>query len=95
MVTTWECPPPAPPPPHPAAASSSGVDGERIIVGTKKYRDSTEEEVLLTVRSDFKSALVILNVKNQGVGGDGHFELREGRDRGGVLRVYEEEEKGS
>ncbi|KAK0665466.1 hypothetical protein QBC41DRAFT_327800 [Cercophora samala] len=41
---------------------------------------------LLTVRSDFQSALVILNVKNLGIGGDEHF--RDGKDKKGVIRLY-------
>lgn len=40
----------------------------------------------LLVRADFKSSLVTLNVKVQGVGGDGHFETTA---PDGVLRHYE------
>lgn len=34
-----------------------------------------QEGQLLKVRSDFRSALVILNVKNLGIGGDEHFQV--------------------
>ena len=44
-----------------------------------------QEGQLLKARSDFRSALVILNVKNLGIGGDEHF--RAGAD--GIVQLGE------
>lgn len=57
------------------------LEDETCLLVTKK---ELAEDELLTVRSDFRSALVTLNVKNLGVGGDEHFEPT---GSNGVIRI--------
>lgn len=66
-----------------------------LLVTTWENPPRGQEGHLLKVRSDFRSALVVLNMKNLGAGGDEHF--RAGAD--GVVRIGEYggsgQEKGS
>jgi hypothetical protein len=57
------------------------LEDQTCLLVTKK---ELAENELLTVRADFRSAMVTLNVKNLGVGGDEHFEPT-GSD--GVIRI--------
>ncbi|KAK4667831.1 uncharacterized protein QC764_704285 [Podospora pseudoanserina] len=66
------------------------VDKETCLLVTTWENPPSEQEngsALLTVRSDFRSALVILNIKNLGIGGDEHF--KNGKDAKGVIRLYQ------
>lgn len=53
-----------------------------LLVTLKEGREAEGER--LTVRADFRSSLVLLNLKSMGVGGDGHFE---NPDPNGVIRL--------
>ncbi|KAI0135333.1 hypothetical protein F4814DRAFT_18550 [Daldinia grandis] len=53
-----------------------------MLVTLKEGREVEGER--LTVRADFRSSLVLLNLKSLGIGGDGHFEAA-GPD--GVIRL--------
>ncbi|KAK4202179.1 hypothetical protein QBC40DRAFT_322431 [Triangularia verruculosa] len=67
------------------------LDKETCLLVTRSEHEQEDGSRLLTVRSDFESALVILNVKNLGIGGDEHFTSGRGKD--GVIRLYECEKK--
>lgn len=53
-----------------------------LLVTLKEGREPEGER--LTVRADFRSSLVLLNLKSLGVGGDGHFEVI---DPDGVIKL--------
>ncbi|KAI1501815.1 hypothetical protein F5X99DRAFT_381121 [Biscogniauxia marginata] len=53
-----------------------------LLVTLKEGREAEGER--LNVRADFRSSLVLLNLKSMGVGGDGHFETS---DPSGVVRL--------
>ena len=57
-----------------------------VTVKEGEHASHPDNPERLQVRADFKSSLVTLNVKVQGVGGDGHFETT---DPDGILRHYE------
>lgn len=58
-------------------------DKETCLLVAPKERGQDGEQ--LVVRADFRSALVLLNLKSMGAGGDGQFESNTGSD--GVVRL--------
>jgi hypothetical protein len=64
-----------------------------VLVTPSEFHDDVEKAPRLTVRSDFRSSLITLNVKSIGVGGDEPWE--EAAEEGGsVIRLYEGETSG-
>jgi hypothetical protein len=64
-----------------------------VLVTPSELHDDVEKAPRLTVRSDFRSSLITLNVKSIGVGGDEPWE--EAAEEGGsVIRLYEGETSG-
>lgn len=57
-------------------------DNTCLLVAPKEGQENKDE--MLIVRADFRSSLVLLNLKAMGVGGDGHFE---NTDSNGVIRL--------
>lgn len=58
-------------------------DKETCLLVTRRSLPREDQSNLIVVRSDFKSALMILNMINLAIAGDEHFEQT---DSGGVIR---------
>ncbi|KAH7310879.1 hypothetical protein B0I35DRAFT_439833 [Stachybotrys elegans] len=59
-------------------------DKETCLLVTR--RELSKEGELIMVRSDFKSAMILLNIRNLAIAGDEHFE---NTDSDGVIRYHE------
>ncbi|RYP11734.1 hypothetical protein DL765_007630 [Monosporascus sp. GIB2] len=70
-------------PGHLVILDEQTMDDKTCLLVTLKEGREAEGELLI-VRADFRSSLVLLNVKAMGVGGDGHFETV---DTDGVIRL--------
>ena len=66
------------------------LEDKTVVLATpSEGYDNVETAPRLTARSDFRSSLITLNVKNIGVGGDEPWE--EAAEEGGrVIRLYDE-----
>lgn len=49
-------------------------DKETCVLVTRRSLPKEDQSELIIVRSDFKSALMILNIRNLAIAGDEHFE---------------------
>lgn len=58
-------------------------DKETCVLVTRRSLPKEDQSELIIVRSDFKSALMILNIRNLAIAGDEHFEQR---NSDGVIR---------
>lgn len=58
-------------------------DKETCVLVTRRSLPREDQSELIIVRSDFKSALMIVNMRNLAIAGDEHFEQT---DAGGVIR---------
>lgn len=61
-------------------------DKETCVLVTRRSMPKEDQSELIIVRSDFKSALMILNMRNLAIAGDEHFE-QTGSD--GVIRYFQ------
>ncbi|RYP69807.1 hypothetical protein DL771_005916 [Monosporascus sp. 5C6A] len=70
-------------PGHLVILDEQSMEDKTCLLVTLKEGREAEGEWLI-VRADFRSSLVLLNVKVMGIGGDGHFETV---DADGVIRL--------
>lgn len=61
-------------------------DKETCLLVTRRELPKEGQSELIRVRSDFKSALMMLNIRNLAIAGDDHFE---DTDSEGVIRYTE------